>query len=548
MVLSKERILLVESDPDASNMISCQVLKPQGYQVRVVEDVTTAIREAIQFAPDVVVVNLEQPGLSGKDFLVALSSQRINLPIIVIAKEDLEREVIQAFRLGASDYLSWPVRETEMVAAVERALEQVRAKRERERLSQQLENANLELQQRVRELTTIYGIGKAVTSLTDQRKLFNKLIDGGVSVAGADRGWLLLRHDDSSEFTLSACVNMPNSIEKLIGQSWDDGISSLVALSGEPLLIHGNPLKRFKVTRLGKSVLVVPVKAQKEVVGLIVVMRESTKAFSASNQTMLEAVADYASISLMNAQLFTALEKRARSLQKAIENAKGSERVKISIFQNISSELRTPITAMRHQIDILIEDINGMRADHRSSINLLEKNVDQLGRIVSALDVLQKMSTPKKLELVDLVGLTKRVFKRFEETAEVDRVSLMYEFQSDPMFVRIDNENITEVFEILLSNAIRYSAGGRIEIQARETKNGFVHVIVQDSGPGIDLEHREKIFEPFYQINGRQSNIHDGLGIGLFLAKEIVKFHGGDMWLKSEQGNGSKFHFTLPAA
>jgi signal transduction histidine kinase len=299
---------------------------------------------------------------------------------------------------------------------------------------------------------------------------------------------------------------------------------------------------------LGKSVLAVPVKAQREVVGLVVVMRESTKPFNASNQTMLEAVADYASISLMNAQLFTALEKRARSLQKAIENAKGSERVKTSIFQNLSSELRTPLTAIKHQIDILTEDINGMRADHRSSINLLEKNLDQIARIVDALDMMQKTSTPQKFEPVDLVGLAKRVFKRFEETAETDCVRLIFEFQKDPLFVRIDSKNIAEVFEILLSNAIRYSAGGRVEIQARETQNGFVHVTVQDSGPGIGLEQREKIFEPFFQASGRQTNLHHGLGIGLYLAKEIVKSHGGDMWLKSEQDNGSIFNFTLPTA
>ena len=214
----------------------------------------------------------------------------------------------------------------------------------------------------------------------------------------------------------------------------------------------------------------------------------------------------------------------------------------------MSSELRTPLTAMRHQIEILTEDINGMRADHRSSINLLEQNLDQIARIVDALDVLQKTSMPRNFEPVDLVGLAKRVFKRFEETAQTDCVSLMFEFQKDPLYVRIDSENIAEVFEILLSNAIRYSAGGRVEVQAREAQNGFIHVIVKDSGPGINLKHWERIFEPFYQINGRQSNLHNGLGIGLFLAKEIVKSHGGDMWLKSEQGNGSKFNFTLPAA
>ena len=92
MAVTQERILIVESDPDVSNMISHQVLKPLGYQVRVVGDVTTAIREAIQFSPDVVLMNLELPGLSGKDLLVALSSQGITPPVIVMAKEDLERE------------------------------------------------------------------------------------------------------------------------------------------------------------------------------------------------------------------------------------------------------------------------------------------------------------------------------------------------------------------------------------------------------------------------------------------------------------------------
>ena len=162
MAVSQERILLVESDPEVSDLITRQVLKPLGYQVRVVGDATMAIREAIEISPDVVIVNMNLPGLSGKDLLVALSSQEFERPVIVIAEEGMEGDVIQAFRLGASDYLSWPVREAEVVSAVERALGQVRAEHERERLSQQLEKTNSELQRRVRELTTIFGIGKVL--------------------------------------------------------------------------------------------------------------------------------------------------------------------------------------------------------------------------------------------------------------------------------------------------------------------------------------------------------------------------------------------------
>lgn len=546
MANSHERILLVENDPDICDLISRQTLKPLGYQVRVFGDAAVALREIIQILPDVVIVNMDLPGLSGKDMLVALSAQEINCPVIVIAEEGMEEDVIQAFRLGASDYLSWPVREAEVVSAVERALGQVRVKHERERLSRQLAKTNTELQRRVRELTTIFGIGKAVTSLTDQRMLFDKLIAGGVFVADADKGWLLLRYGEEKVFTLNACKNMPKSIEKKVGKIWDDGISSLVALSGETLSIHGNALKRFKVAQLGQSILAVPVKAQKEVVGLLVVMRKSANAFNPGNQAMLEAVADYASISLMNARLFDALEKRARSLQKAVEKAKESERLMANIFHNVAQELQTPLTAMGHQVDLLTEDSDSMRADHQSSIELIAENLSHMDQVVAALNGLQKASTPPNFLSVDLVDISCQALERFKQSAEKDSISLSAEFQQEPLLIRVDPEHISQVFDVLLSNAVRYSAGGKITVQAEIGRNGMVHCMVYDSGPGIKLEHQTKVFQPFYKVGKTSIYSHEGLGIGLSMAKNIIKSHGGDMWVKSDPGNGSVFHFTLP--
>ena len=548
MAVSQERILLVESNPEISDLIARQALKPLGYQVWVAGDATLAIQEAIRISPDVIVVNLNLPGLSGKDLLVALTSQGVETPVIVIAEKGMEGDVIQAFRLGASDYLAWPVRETEVVSAVERALGQVRSRHERERLSQQLEKTNIELQRRVRELTTIFGIGKAVTSVTDQRTLFNKLVDGAVFVAEADKGWLLLRRGENKAYILSACKNMPKSIVAKIGEFWDDGISSLVALSGESLSIHGNPLKRFKVAQLGRSALVVPVKAQKEVVGLLVVIREAVKAFSPSNQTMLEAVADYASISLMNARLFDALEKRARSLQNAVEGSRESERIKSEILSNVSQELRTPLTSMEHQVDMLSGGMEGLSTDLRSSVNLMQENIMQMTRVVDALNGLQKASAPQNLMTIDLADLTQQALARFKELTQQNSVVVSSEFQKEPLLVRVDAGHIMQVFDALLSNAIRYSSGGRVTIQAGIGKNGMVHVMIKDTGPGIDLEHQLKIFHPFYQVNTTSLYPHDGLGIGLSLAKDIVKSHGGEMWVKSEPGSGSVFHFTLPPA
>ena len=120
------------------------------------------------------------------------------------------------------------------------------------------------------------------------------------------------------------------------------------------------------------------------------------------------------------------------------------------------------------------------------------------------------------------------------------------EFQQEPIWARVDPVHLVQVFDVLLSNAVRYSAGGSVTIQINVGRNGMVHVMVHDSGPGIDLEHQAKIFQPFYQISSTSVYPHDGLGIGLSLAKDIVKSHGGEMWVKSDSGNGSAFHFTLP--
>jgi two-component system NtrC family sensor kinase len=319
--------------------------------------------------------------------LVALNSQGVFAPVIVIAHKGMEGDLVQAFRLGATDYLIWPVREAEVVAAVERVLKQVRARRERETLARQLKQTNDELQQRVRELTTIFAIGKAVTSITHQRELFEKIVEGAIYVSEADCGWLLLREERTKVFRLVAQRNLPKALAAKINQPWEDGISSMVAVSGETLAISGGPLAKFKVAQLGQSILVVPIKLKKEVMGLLVVVRKAPKAFSPSNRTLLEAVADYASISLVNARLFRALEERARSLQQAAEAAKASERKKAEMITDLQQELVRPLAEVAHSIDsILAADKLRLNAAQKSTLQSAVENLHGLSSLVESLD------------------------------------------------------------------------------------------------------------------------------------------------------------------
>lgn len=342
-----EKILIVENDPDVSDLIGRQALQPLGYEISVASDGPSAIKQAIQFQPDVILANLNLPGLGAKDLLVALSSQGLSVPVIVLAEKGQEQHVIQTFRLGAFDYLMLPAREAEVVSAVERSLAQTREARERANLEAKLKQANAELQRRVRELTTIFSVGRAVLSVTDQRVLFEKIVEAVVQVTEADLGWLMLKDEKSKTFLLAAHRGLPDAWAKKAGQPLDDGISALVAMSAETLEIHGAPLAKFKVASLGKAALVVPIKVQNEAIGLMTVVRKTERAFSQGEQTILEAIADYASISLVNARLFRALSQTA-------EAARAGELRKAAELAQVQKEIQSTIQLIGYPIELLV--------------------------------------------------------------------------------------------------------------------------------------------------------------------------------------------------
>jgi two-component system NtrC family sensor kinase len=319
--------------------------------------------------------------LSGKDLLVAFNSRGLQVPVIVIAEKGQENSVIQAFRLGAIDYLLWPAREAEIVSAVERALTQVRESRTRQRLDLQLKEINQELH-RVRELTASFAIGKAVLSITDQSVLFDKIVERVMFIAEADYSWLLLRDERTRTFILAAHRNLPDAWAEKIGQSLDDGISAQVALSGETLAVHGEPLKHFNVASLGLSVMAVPIKIQQEVIGLLEVVRKSDQAFENTMQSVLGAVADYASISLVNAHLF-------RTVQESADAAQAGEKKKVEQLRELESLLQS----VTYPIDLLLSGKMGrLTTKQQQALETAQSSLDRAAQLVAASQLSQPIA------------------------------------------------------------------------------------------------------------------------------------------------------------
>jgi transcriptional regulator with GAF, ATPase, and Fis domain len=264
--------------------------------------------------------------------------------------------VIHAFRLGANDVLFWPARDAEVVAVVERALKQTRESRARLQLDQKLKETNHELKRKVQQLTTILGTGKAVVSITNQRQLFDRMLEGALQVAEAEIGWLMLRDEKSKLFLLSTHRNLPEGWAKKRNQPLDDGISPLVALSGESLVMNGLPLQKFKVGTLGKSAGVIPIKAHNEVIGLLIVVRKVDREISREEQTLLEAVADFASTSLVNASLF-------RALEQAAEAARAGEKRQNALLESMRAATAKEVQAASYPLNLVLTETPGSLND-----------------------------------------------------------------------------------------------------------------------------------------------------------------------------------------
>jgi GAF domain-containing protein len=166
----------------------------------------------------------------------------------------------------------------------------------------------------------------------------------------------MLLDETSKLYLLTAHRNLPDGWAKKINQPLEDGISSLVTLSGETLLIHGKPLEKFKVAALGKSAAVIPIKVKTEVIGLLIVLRKDERPFDQVEQTLLEAMADFASVSLVNARLFRALEQNA-------ELAKSGEKRQNALLESMRASVREEIQTATYPVELLLTGMSGPLTD-----------------------------------------------------------------------------------------------------------------------------------------------------------------------------------------
>jgi signal transduction histidine kinase len=234
------------------------------------------------------------------------------------------------------------------------------------------------------------------------------------------------------------------------------------------------------------------------------------------------------------------LSERFREMAQRLAEVEQMER---NFLMSVSHELRTPLTAIRGHVAALREGVVEDADAREQSLEIVEGEAQRLERLVGDILDLAKLDTKRftiSTEEVDMAQLVEAAYERYREEAHRRAIDYRHEVRDHPV-ITSDGDRVLQIVGNLLSNAFHATPdGGRISL-GLEQNNGAIRVSIEDTGPGIPPDVRERLFRPF------ESTSRGGTGLGLAIAKELSTALGGRIDLDSEVGRGSRFDLVLPA-
>ncbi|MFL7792109.1 MAG: response regulator [Anaerolineae bacterium] len=346
--MSNIRVLVVDDSHDMREFVIQYVLEPNGFDAEEASDGAEGVRKALRGDIDLVLLDLEMPKMNGFEVLDALSSRRLELPVILMTSHGSEAIAVEVFRKGVRDYVIKPFTIEEMLETIERALVEVRLQREKETLTARLMQTNHQLEQRLSELNMFYQIGKAVTSLMERDQLLERIVDAALYITGAEGGALLLQETGGAKLRECVRKRRAGGQERQTSHRSEDQLAADAVRKGD--------------VTMTAAMLCAPLKVGERKIGALGVSNKVTgRFFSDHDRRLLMALADYAAIAIENTRLLHQVEEAKEREKKQMRELFKRRPVSPNAGEEPVAQPETSgLSSVRRQASVLFADVRGL--------------------------------------------------------------------------------------------------------------------------------------------------------------------------------------------
>lgn len=313
--------------------------------------------------------------------------------------------------------------------------------------------------------------------------------------------------------------------------------------------VRDNPELLAIIDALGlQSYMGVPLVARGKTIGAITFSSiQPHRHFNQDDLAFAEELARRIALVLDNARLYQEAQEEIAERKQAEAQLRELERRKDEFISMASHELKTPVTSLKGFINLFQRRL-AKQADEKTLyyLNRMDAQLNKLTNLITDLLDVSKMQTGQLTYQEEPFDLNELISETVENLQAATASHQLFVEASGAVQVVGDRDRIGQVLLNLLTNAVKYSPLADKVIVRLATDAEKAIVSVQDFGVGIAEAHHNKIFERFYQVVDPEEKMSPGLGIGLYLSCEIVRRHGGNMWVESSKGKGATFYFTIP--
>ena len=407
--------------------------------------------------------------------------------------------------------------------------------------------ASPDLKETVARLRRLVDLGTTLNSTLNLNDLLKLIIQTAADVLECEATSILLYDEQRDRLFFAAATGEDADKLSEIPVPIDKSLAGTIFTTREPLIrntIEDDSRHNAEASKhVGfqtKSLLGVPLRIRDKTIGVLEALNKKVGAFSDTDKNLLIVVASHAAVAIHNAQL-------VKALKKAYEDVSKADQLKSNFLALASHELRTPLGIIIGYATFLREESDGENSEHAEQVLNAAMQMRTLLEDMNNLTMLEADTSSVIMNKIILQDVLKEIAGEVEELAQIKRQTITFDFPEERLGMMLDQKNFKTAAVNLFHNAIRFSPKkGEIIVGAQQEKESII-IWVKDHGIGIPKKELDDIFEKFYQVEAPNVRRYGGMGIGLTIARGLIKEQGGRLWAESEgEGKGSIFKIMLP--